>query len=110
MTPLHYALRHGFYWGRRISIVELLLEHGASANIKGNDGLTPYDYVVNKYEGSRWESDRTRAAAAAAILLINMVGAEGKDKEGRAPVYWARLLGYETVQELRDKARELEDE
>ena len=105
MTPLHYALRHGFFGGRRISIVELLLEHGAFANIKGNDGLTPYEYVVNKYEGSRWESDRTRAAAAAAILLINMVGAEGKDKEGRAPVYWARLLGYKTVQELRDKAR-----
>lgn len=42
-TPLHDAI-----WANNLEAARLLLDHGARTDIKGKDGLTPYDKAVRE--------------------------------------------------------------
>ena len=91
-TPLHFASEHGGRLG--LSMVSILLARGAYGNYKEVHKLTPYGYKDKK------KNPRPVDAATYALLLLAEVGAEGKDAQGRTPMYWAELSGSEIIQKI----------
>lgn len=92
MTPLHRATKRSSRYA--FEMVSMLLARGAKANVKDIDEKTPYDNGLSlpRHHGFR--------DATAALLLYAMVGAEGKDAQGRTAEHWAKLSGSETMQKI----------
>ena len=77
----------------------MLLARGAEANVKDDEGNTPYDNALRHYEDNfTYTSEKPLAAATNALLLHAMAG--GKDKQSRTAAYWAELSGSETIQKI----------
>ena len=87
MTPLHYAVFHGY-----VPIVDYALKHGVDINIKDRRGLSPVWFSVS---GSRPDMLRKLIAAGADLSVKN---SEGDDLLFRA----ARAGNVEVVRILLD--------
>ena len=97
MTPLHRAASRSVWYS--FEMVSMLLARGAEANVKDDEGKTPYDNALRRYRNAHTDS-KPLATATNALLLQAMVGVEGKDAQGRTPAYWAKLSGSKTVQKI----------
>ena len=105
-SALHYTTQ-GIYSGlgvriNKLIMASMLLAEGAVANIRDKDGKTPYDYAPKEYKYAN-EHEQMAIAATTAILLEGMVGAEGRDAQGRNMSHWVELSGdSKTVKALID--------
>lgn len=83
-TGLHYATRKGFS-----GIVGVLLEAGASINIKNKFGITPLHFasMVGNMRIVR-------------LLLKNGADLTIKDKKGQAPYHLAKKKGHRSIVQL----------
>ncbi|KAK6501370.1 hypothetical protein TWF481_009212 [Arthrobotrys musiformis] len=80
-SPLHWAVFAGHE-----AVVALLLENGASIDIKSASGRTPLSYAASRGH-----------EAVVDILLKNGPNVKSKDAEGRTPLFYAAKAGYEAI-------------
>ena len=111
-TPLHDAIY--FKRGNDMSVVKVLLDHGANQNVKNRDGLVAIESarilkdadaekMLQDYATKR-QSESSRALMAAvrannlnkveAILKGEKVNLQETDEQGFAPLAWAAREGY----------------
>lgn len=97
--PLFTAVEYSCWWGS-LDMVSILLARGANGNDKFGDSI-PYDSARRKTHLKYFRMITIPIGAATnSLLLLAAVGAEGKDAEGRTPMYWAKLSGSETIQKI----------
>lgn len=83
-TPLSIAVRRD-----KAEVVKLLLDRGANANHRGNNGRTPLHSVADGGE-----------LDIATILLSHQPDVEALDDMGRSPLQMAAIMGHNDVAQL----------
>ena len=88
-TPLHHAARM-----LHLPMATLLLEHGASPNIKDHAmGFTPLFHAVRAGRYSATVKESAAALAMAELLLAKGAETHHVDHDGNNVRYWAKQLG-----------------
>lgn len=83
-TALHKAVYYA-----AISEVDSLLARGADPRIENNEGMTPYDYAMEFLEPQFRDENSVEIYVMAALMLRNMAGINGTDKDGWTPLNYA---------------------
>ena len=86
-TPLHVAAEYGYS-----EIVEVLLEHGATPNIRDKDGRTPLHYAA-MFGNSK----------VVEVLLEHGADPNIRNKYGSTPLHYAAAFDYPKIVELLPK-------
>ncbi|MFP3168833.1 MAG: ankyrin repeat domain-containing protein, partial [Thermoproteus sp.] len=91
-TPLHIVAGYGY-----VGKVELLLQHGASPNVRTRHGDTPLHYAV-------CNSKANNVFDVVKVLLAGGADVNVRNIDGRTPLHCAAERGFmSTVKALLDK-------
>lgn len=83
-TPLMWAAEYG-----RVNAAEVLLDHGANAEVKNNDGMTALHLVA-----------RENNLGVAELLIDKGADVYAEDKDGKKPIDLARERNHSSVEKL----------
>jgi hypothetical protein len=86
-TPLSFALGND-KWSKEVKVVNLLLEHGASAHTRGKGGKSVFHYIFDGY------GDFDCYEGIVKSLLDKGVSPNIQDDRGRAPLHYLCEHGY----------------
>jgi ankyrin repeat protein len=89
-TPLHVVSRIGWAWA-----IPILIRHGATVNIAGENGLAPLHYAAFKND-----------VDSATALIAHGADLNFCDQDGRSPIDWAKTASNgEMVSLLQQRKR-----
>lgn len=83
-TPLMYAAERG-----DVAMCKFLLDKGANANAREDDGGTALQLVVQQHQGSDFRGDEKQSLAIADLLLKHHADIDGRNKLGDTALYLA---------------------
>ena len=89
-TPLHLAIRRN-----RSMLVEILLENGADLNAENNEGMTPFQILVEKNT-----NDDSNLLDLAQVLLKHGAEVNRRNKDGQNPLHLAMRRNQSRLMEM----------